>query len=76
MAGLNPQVATNFTHHQTTADTTWTLVHNLGRYPVVDVFVLNNSEIERILPLAVTYVDANTCTVTFSTARTGYASVV
>lgn len=76
MPSLSPQVATNFTHEQTEASTTWTLAHNLGRYPVVDVFVLNGGQIERIIPLAVTYVDSNTCTISFSSAQTGYASVV
>lgn len=70
------RIATSFTHEQTVPSTTWTLVHNIGGYPIVDAYTMKDGELLKIVPAAVTYVDENTCTLTFSVARTGFATVV
>lgn len=72
---LTQQIAKTYEHVQTSASTTWVIVHNLNLYPVVDIFVDHEGEKHKILPLSVEYTNANTCTITFSTPRTGLATV-
>jgi hypothetical protein len=66
------RVATQFTHTQDVADTTWTVVHNIGGYPIMDVYINLNSELVKVLP-TITFVDVNTATVTFTNAQSGFA---
>ena len=72
---LTSKVASVYEHVQAAASDTWVIVHNLARYPVIDIYVPHNGDTVRILPLGVAYTNANTCTVTFSTPRTGVAAV-
>lgn len=58
---------TSFT--QTTPSATWTIVHNLGRFPSVTVVDSAGSEIHG----AVLYVDSNNVTISFSAATAGSA---
>jgi len=63
-------------HIQSVASTTWVIVHNLNTVaPVVDCWVDNGGDQEKIIPVTVAGTDANTCTITFSAARTGEAAV-
>jgi hypothetical protein len=64
-----------YEHLQDTASTTWVIQHNLGVYPVVDTFVLISGEYQKMIPASVTYDNENQCTVAFSTAREGFATV-
>lgn len=73
---LIARVATSYKHEQTVPSTTWTIVHGGGGYPIVDAYVVENGETLKIIPSAVTFVDNNTCTLTFSTPRSGFATVV
>lgn len=73
---LTQRVSIAYDHVQSTAATVWTINHNLGGYPIADAYVTYNGDLQRILPASVTYVDANTCTLTFNTPRAGFASVV
>lgn len=57
---------------QTNASTTWTIAHNLDRNPIVRVFVGN----QEVQPESVTFTDANTVTIAFSTAQSGYAKLL
>lgn len=63
---------------QTTPAITWTVVHNLNTsYPIVDVYVLNqSSEYAKFLPAHVNVVDANTVQLTFTSAKAGKAMVM
>lgn len=72
---LIPTLFLQYKHEQTVAASTWVINHNLGVYPAVDVYVDYNGEIQKILPLSVTYVDAMTCNVEFSAARAGTAII-
>jgi hypothetical protein len=69
-----------YRHVQTTAATTWTIVHNLsggeGRVPLVDCAVDVDGEIVKMIPSTVEKVDNNTVSVTWSTARSGSATVI
>lgn len=67
---------TGYNHVQAAANTTWTISHNLGAAMVaLDCIVLEGGSLEKILPLTVLETDTNTITVTFSTAREGFARV-
>lgn len=74
--GLSTQAATLYHHDQSTPSDTWTINHNLNTYPIVDAYVVVSGVTEKILPAAVTYVDSMTCTLTFTSAESGWATVV
>ena len=75
MPQLTQRISTGYDHVQAIASTVWTINHNLGGYPIADAYVMYEGDLQRILPSAVTYVDENTCTMTFVTPRAGFASV-
>lgn len=68
-----------YTHEQTTASTTWTIVHNLGGngsgVPIIDVFINNNSKLEKVIA-RVTVDTPNQATVSFTDPQTGRAIVI
>jgi len=67
----------SYNHTQGSASSSWTISHNLSLSSVVvDVFVDNGGNLEKILPLNVVHTDNNTVTVTFSANQTGRARVV
>lgn len=70
------RIATSYTHTQSEPALTWEIVHNMGGYPIVDAYTVNEGETLKIMPESVTYIDDNTCELTFITARTGFATVV
>ena len=75
MSQLTHRVSVGYDHVQSEAAAIWTINHNLGGYPIADAYVLYDGDLQRIIPAAVTYVNENTCTMTFSIPRTGFASV-
>lgn len=63
------QVDKHFTHNQTTAAASWTIQHNLGKFPsVMIVDSANNVVAGEIL-----YIDLNSVQVTFKSAFKGKA---
>lgn len=58
-----------YTHKQLTPSSTWTIVHNLGRYPSVSVVDSGNN----IVVGDVRYVDNTTMVITFQSAFSGTA---
>lgn len=60
----------------TSASDAWTIEHGLGAYPIVDVYIDLAGEMNKVIPLSVTYVDVNTCVIGFSVPRTGTAVIV
>jgi len=73
---LTTRVPTLVTHEQADPATTWTITHNFGGYPMVDVYVMYEGELNKIIPSGITYVDENTVQVNFTIAYAGYATVV
>lgn len=73
---VSRQIKDILMHEQSTPSATWVITHNLGSYPLVDAFIMYNGSITKILPAALEYTDMDTVTLTFSTARAGYATVV
>lgn len=67
--------ASLYKHEQDTASDTWTIVHNLGMYPCVDVYTLIDGTLSKVIPDEVTYVNAATCVVTFVEPISGFATV-
>lgn len=71
-----------YKHVQASAATVWTVAHNTGTggggtgVPIVDVFISNNGETVKIIPLRVEYLDANTVEIEFSVATAGTAIVI
>lgn len=61
-----------YTHYQTVASTTWTIVHGLAYNPIVRVFVGTNE----VQPDSISHPDTSTTVITFSTAVAGYALLV
>jgi hypothetical protein len=59
----------SYTHTQGSAETIWTVNHNLGFYPSVTVFLSSGDVVEG----AIEHQDSNTLTITFSVAISGTA---
>lgn len=66
---INNGVAAQYTHHQQTAATTWTINHSLGFIP--NVFIMDDNGVEIIG--TVDSATTTTLVLTFSDAVTGYA---
>jgi hypothetical protein len=61
-----------YTFYQSSASTTWTIVHNLGYNPIVRVFIGN----QEVQPTTITFTDTNTAVVTFDTPQVGMARLI
>ncbi len=72
---LTRTFTTIFEYEQVALSDTWVIEHNLGVYPAIDVFVPFNGDNVKIIPLNITYDSPNQCTVTFSSPRSGFATV-
>jgi hypothetical protein len=59
----------NFVYTQNTPSSTWTILHNLNKYPSVIVVDSANTVVEG----SITYMDLNTLTISFSAQFTGSA---
>lgn len=68
----NAKPTYNYTYYQSSAATTWTIVHNLGYNPIVRVFIGN----QEVQPATITFNSPNEVTLTFSTAQAGYARLI
>lgn len=63
-------------YSQTVASTTWTIEHNFGFKPNVDVMInVNGGQLQKAFPLSITHSDDNTVIVTWTTAKTGQATL-
>lgn len=72
---LTRSILQTYRHEQTVAASTWTIAHNLYTYPVVDAWTTDGGSLKKIMPQSVTYTDANTVTLTFTSPISGYAMV-
>lgn len=61
-----------FTYYQSSASTTWVIVHNLGYNPIVRVFIGTNE----VQPSTIVHDSSNQTTITFSTAQAGYVRMI
>lgn len=60
---------------QTEPSAVWEINHQQTGYPVVDVYILADNIVQKILPAAIIYIDEQNVEVQFSTPRAGYAVV-
>jgi hypothetical protein len=60
-----------YTHTQSSASSTWTVNHNLGRKPNVDVVIPHTGQSEVVLPLKIQVTSDNQVVITFTSAQTG-----
>jgi hypothetical protein len=65
-----------YTHNQDVASSTWTINHNLGAEPAVDVSLVINGQSQKAFPLSITHPSENSTVITWSIARTGTAFLV
>ena len=65
----------HFTHNQNSASTTWTIAHNLNKFPSVSIKFSSSDEVYENVGAfgGVTYNNANTITITLAAAESGYA---
>jgi hypothetical protein len=61
-----------YTFYQTTASTSWDIVHNLGYEPIVRVFIGTNE----VQPYSINHVSTNEVVITFTTALAGTARLI
>lgn len=73
---MERKIGVVYKHVQAAPAETWTIEHNLGVYPIVDAWTTDGGELKKILPAGVNYVNANSCTLEFSSAISGFATVV
>lgn len=65
-----------YRHTQSAPAQTWTIVHNLGTKPLVELFVNDgNGDLQKAWPLGLEHVNDDTVVVTWSINRTGYATL-
>ena len=64
-----------FTHHQNNSDETWTINHNLGKFPSVSLkFSSSDNVYTNVGAFAgITYTNKDTITITLAAAESGYA---
>ena len=65
--------ARGLTHEQAAPSDEWTITHNFGREPVVDVFIDVDGVLTKILPHGMQIVSANEIKIVFTSPRTGRA---
>jgi hypothetical protein len=64
-------------HTQEDEETTWNIEHMLNTdSPVVDCWIMHESELRRFMPLSVNVLDANSVSLTFSSPMAGEAIVL
>lgn len=62
----------SYTHYQSDASTTWTILHGLGYNPIARVFVGN----QEVQPLSIVHDSVNQTTITFNSPYVGYAKLI
>jgi len=65
----------SYTHHQNNDSTTWTINHNLGKFPSVSIKFSSSDQVyENVGAFAgVQYIDKNNLTINLAAAQSGYA---
>jgi hypothetical protein len=65
----------NYKHHQNSASTTWSINHNLGKFPSVSIKFSSSDQIYSNVGAfaGVIYTDENNLTINLAAAESGYA---
>jgi hypothetical protein len=73
---MTTSIVKSYAHNQNVASSTWTINHNLGAEPAVDVFLVVNGQAQKAFPMSVTHPSENSTVITWSISRTGIAILV
>jgi hypothetical protein len=73
MSELSRHIPVRHEHVQAVESTEWTIIHNMGRLPVIDVYVSSGGETKIIYPALVEVIDEMSCVISFSIPRSGTA---
>ena len=73
---MTTALLTSYTHDQSAASSTWTINHNLGSVPVVEISLIENGQMKKAFPLSLTHPSVNQTVVTWSSPRTGKAFLI
>lgn len=68
--------AQTYQHNQSTPSALWEITHNLGVYPIVDVYVNIDGNMEKILPKDIIRINDNVVNIEFSSPFAGVARIV
>lgn len=68
----NTKPTYSYIHYQTVASASWVVNHNLGREPIVRIFIGN----QEVQPQSITHDTSNQVTIAFSQAYTGIAKFI
>jgi hypothetical protein len=61
---------------QSTASTTWSINHNFGAFPMIEVFAYDDAGVlQKAFPWAVDQVDVNNLTISWTSPRHGYVTL-
>jgi hypothetical protein len=64
-----------FEFTQSTPSTVWTIYHAFGVYPIIDINVNTAGVIAKAFPMSIEHQDVNTSIVSWTTARSGTATL-
>lgn len=73
MTILSRHIPVRYEHVQATEHTEWTINHQMGRYPVIDVYVTSGETTKIVFPSTVEVIDETSCKIYFSIPRSGIA---
>ena len=64
-----------FQHTQTSPSTVWNIYHGMGTRPLVETNVYVDGKLEKAFPISIQHLDTNNVRVTWSTVRSGFATL-
>jgi len=73
---LSRRQAVVTTFEQADPSDTWLVTHSANGYPTIDVYVMFQGEMNKIIPQSIEYIDRQTVRVRFSRPYSGFATTV
>ena len=66
----------NFVQYtQSSVATIWNIYHGMGAHPLVETNVYVNGALQKAFPVSIVHLDNNNVRITWSTDRSGYATL-
>lgn len=73
MTTLSRHIPVRHEHVQSAESIEWVINHQMGRYPVINVYVTSDATTKIVFPSNVEVIDDMTCKLSFSIPRSGIA---
>lgn len=73
MTTLSRHIPVRHEHIQSDESAEWTINHQMGRFPVIDVYVTSGGTTKIVFPSKVEVIDDQSCKISFSIPRSGIA---